>query len=82
LLTDDLEERPMTTGLDLGMSGGWLMYLALFGSVIAIAWFLLTLSRSDHDRAGADTKAILEERLARGEIDATEYERAQRWLDK
>ena len=67
---------------DLGMSGGSWMYLALFGSAIAIAWFLVTLSRSDRDRAATDPKAILEERLARGEIDATEYERAQRSLDK
>ena len=68
------------TGFEIGMGGDWLMYLALIGSAIAVVWFLVSLSRGDQDRANADPKAILAERYARGEIDATEYERARRLL--
>ena len=68
------------TGFEIGMGGGWLMYLALFGSAIAVVWLLVSLSRVDQDQAAADPKAILAERYARGEINATEYERARRLL--
>lgn len=72
----------MMTGLDIGMSGGWFIPLTLVGSAVAIVWFLVMRSQSDQDRAIADPRDILEERLARGEIDATEYEQARRVLNK
>lgn len=72
----------MMTGLAIGMGGGWFVALVLLGSVIAIVWYLVMLSRGDRDRDTADPEDYLRERLARGEIDAVEYERVRRLLGK
>jgi uncharacterized membrane protein len=65
----------------------WIGMLALLGVLIWVGYALMTNatrrsrqeSRGDqgaHERrSGADAREILDERLARGEIDATEYQR-------
>ena len=59
---------------------GWLLgtigMVAFWGLVIWAIWYFVTaVTRRPEDRppANSDPKAILDERLARGEIDAEEY---------
>jgi putative membrane protein len=57
---------------------GWLLMLLFWVFVIAgIVWAVLTLSRQQHARGGGGGESgalrILEERLARGEIDTEEF---------
>jgi putative membrane protein len=60
---------------------GWLLGalgMAVFwGLVIWAVWYLVgaVLRRPDVDRRTPDPKRILDERLAKGEIDADEYRR-------
>lgn len=60
---------------------GWLIGAVMMVALwVAIAWgiwyFVTNLTRtSDRGRRPSDAKAILDERLARGEIDAEEYRR-------
>ena len=61
---------------------GWLLgtiaMVAFWGLVIWAIWYFVTaVTRRPEDRSQArsDPKAILDERLARGEIDAEEYRR-------
>ena len=73
----------MMTGFDTAMNGGgWFMAIVLAGSAVAIAWFLVALSRSVQDTASVDPATVLKERLARGDIDVNEYEQARRLLSK
>ena len=68
----------MMSGLGFGFGGLWMMAaMVLFWVfvVAGIAWLALTLSRQQTrptDSASSAVK-ILEERLARGEIDAEEF---------
>lgn len=64
---------PMMDGYAFG--SGWLVMLAFWVFVIAgIVWLVLTFGRPQQ-RGGGETSAmhILEERLARGEIDVEEF---------
>ncbi len=61
---------------------GWLLgaigTVVFWGLVIWAIWYLVTAfttRRSEPGPRGADPKRILDERLARGEIDAEEYVR-------
>lgn len=55
--------------------GGLLMLLFWVFVIAGIVWLVLALSRSQFPRGGTQSGAlrILEERLARGEIDAEEF---------
>ncbi len=55
--------------------GGLLMLLFWVFVIAGIVWLVLALSRSQFPRGGTESSAlrILEERLARGEIDAEEF---------
>ncbi len=60
---------------------GWLLgivgMVAFWGLIIWAVWHFVTgLNRgSEHRQAPVEAKRILDERLARGEIDADEYQR-------
>lgn len=68
----------MMTGFGFGF-GGWMMaFWVLFWVfvVAGIVWLVLSLSRQQTRLGDGDTRSamrILEERLARGEIDAEEF---------
>ncbi|MEK6224945.1 MAG: SHOCT domain-containing protein [Chloroflexota bacterium] len=54
--------------------GGLLMLLFWVFVIAGIVWAVLTLSRQQHARGGdSGALRILEERLARGEIDTEEF---------
>ena len=55
----------------------WVAMIAFWGLVIWAVWALVTSAtrRPDHDRRGDDAHSILDQRLARGEIDEQEYRR-------
>lgn len=61
--------------------GGWMMFTMLLFWVFVIAlivWLVLTIARSQNQRDSGDPgetsgQRILQERLARGEIDIEEY---------
>ncbi len=54
---------------------GFVLMVAFWGVIVWAIWYLVTSTtrRSDHNGSGGDAKHILDERLARGEIDADEY---------
>ena len=60
---------------------GWLLgaigMVAFWGLIVWGIWFFVTsVTRSpDHDHPSGGARQILDERLARGEIDAEEYRR-------
>ena len=69
--------------------GGWMMLMLLFWVfVIAlIVWLVLTVARSQSQSSSRDSAArgglgILQERLARGEIDADEYRQRRAVLEE
>ncbi len=70
-----------------GFGFGGILMLAFWVFVIAgIVWLLLTLSRSQGSQAPlGDTRSstlrILEERLARGEIDAEDFKTRRALID-
>ena len=55
----------------------WVAMLALLGVVIWAVYAMVTSStrRPGGEHQGPDARRILDERLARGEIDAAEYQR-------
>jgi putative membrane protein len=55
----------------------WLFMIALWGFIIWAIWYFVSSAfRDSHrDRRDKDARAILDERLARGEIDTEEYRR-------
>jgi putative membrane protein len=55
----------------------WIGMIAFWGLVIWAIYALVTSTsrRSGGDNQGSDARRILDERLARGEIDAAEYHR-------
>jgi uncharacterized membrane protein len=65
---------------------GWLgafMMVAIWGLIIWGIWYVVT-SPTRHDTeppAAAGAKEILDMRLARGEIDAGDYDRLRRLMD-
>ena len=66
---------PMMNGYWFGL-GGVLMVLFWVFVIAGIVWLVLTLSRSQtraSDEGRGAAVRILEERLARGEIDAEEF---------
>jgi putative membrane protein len=60
---------------------GWLLgaigMVAFWGLIVWGIWFFVAsvTRRPDHDHASGGARRILDERLARGEIDAEEYRR-------
>ena len=67
----------MMTGWTMGLEG-WLWMGAWTLVLVALVWLLVREPRrSDHDEA----IAVLRGRLARGEIDSDEFERALRLLE-
>ena len=73
----------MMTGYGFGV-GGLVMVLFWIFVIAGIVWLVLTLSRSQtRERdAGHDAVQILEERLARGEIDAEEFRTRRAALER
>ena len=65
---------PMIDGYGFGL-GGLIMMLFWVFAIAGIVWVVLKMSRSQFPRGGGESSAlrILEERLARGEIDAEEF---------
>ncbi len=67
------------------MALGWIGMLVFWGALI---WVVLVLVgrvprwQDDSTRHGADARRILDERLARGEIDADEYKRIRDLLSE
>ncbi len=64
---------PMMNGYGYGFSGLFMMLFWVF-VIAAIVWLVLTLARPRMTTGGESSgRRILEERLARGEIDAEEF---------
>lgn len=64
---------PMMDGYGFGF-GGFLMLLVWVFVIAGIVWLVLTLSRQQtREGDGSSAQRILEERLARGEIDPEEF---------
>ncbi len=55
----------------------WVGMVAFWGLIIWAVWALIgsTTQRSQQDHRGSDARRILDQRLAKGEIDAEEYRR-------
>jgi uncharacterized membrane protein len=58
----------------------WIGTLAFLGVLIWIGYILMTRQRrgdrgAEKRRSGADARGVLDERLARGDIDAAEYQK-------
>lgn len=62
----------------------WLAMIAFWGVVIWLGYYLVTSLFRDGRRGGGNGTAgdILDERLAKGEIDVEEYRRLRRELDE
>ena len=65
---------PMMNGYWFGF-GGVLMLLFWIFVIAGIVWLVLALSRQQHRGGGGESSAlrILEERVARGEIDTEDF---------
>ena len=68
----------MMGGYAYGSGGGLMMLVFLIFVIALVVWLVLTVARSQNQGATHDSTAhsglrILQERLARGEIDADEY---------
>ena len=59
----------------MAMSLGWLVFLALVGTVV---WLVVRTTTPANDKGGA--REILSQRYARGEIDDQEYQQRLRTL--
>lgn len=66
----------------LGYGSGWMgIWMVLFwGGVIALIVWGVRASSASRGPRSSSARAILEERLARGEIDRTEFEQRARAL--
>ena len=60
----------------------WIGMIAFWGLLIWAVYALVTSAtrRPDHDHRGDEARRILDQRLARGEIDADEYQRLRALL--
>ena len=74
---------PMMDGYSFGF-GGLLMLLFWVFVIAGTVWLVLALGRSQLPRGGGERSAlrILEERLARGEIDVEEFRARRATLDE
>lgn len=63
---------PMMNGYGFGF-GGLFMVLFWIFVIAGIVWLVLTLARRQPTSEDRGARRILEERLARGEIDAEEF---------
>lgn len=64
---------PMMNGYGYGFGGLFMVLFCVF-VIAAVVWLVLTLARPRMTSGGeSNAKRILEERLARGEIDAEEF---------
>lgn len=75
------------TGMGWGFGLGWIVMVLFWVFVIAgIVWLVLTVSRTATTGTGGPGKStalrILEERFARGEIDAEEFRAKKRALEE
>ena len=70
-------------GYGFGFGGVWMLLFWVF-VIAGIVWLVLTLSRSQTRERGSghDAVQILEERLARGEIDAEEFRTRRAALER
>lgn len=66
-------------GHGFGSGSMILWWLFIIAGLAALAWWLLSFSRSNTPRKSA--RDILDERFARGEIDREEYEQRKRDLE-
>lgn len=67
-----MEGRTMMTGM---FGFGWIWMIVILALVVGvIAWAISRLSPSDRSVGGSDARGILDDRFARGEIDAEEYQ--------
>ena len=75
----------MMNGYWLGGFGGIFMMLFWVFVIAGMVWLVLTLSRSQarsgDDASSSTARRILEERLARGDIDAEEFRLRRAALD-
>ena len=67
--------------------GGWMLLLFWVFVIAVIVWLVLTVARSQSQSSSPDSAArgglgILQERLARGEIDADEYRQRRALLEE
>ncbi|MCW5585667.1 MAG: SHOCT domain-containing protein [Chromatiales bacterium] len=73
----------MFDGHGFGFGGGfmWLFWILL---IVAIAWAVKATAFTDRRTGGADKSPleILQDRLARGEIDEEEFERKRKLLGR
>jgi putative membrane protein len=53
----------------------WAAMIVIWGLLIWGGYALITSATRKESRAGGDARSVLDERLARGEIDAEEYRR-------
>lgn len=70
-----------------GMAGGWLfLALLIVGTVLLVIVLIRLISRRDHQRnrprsGRSRARDLLDERYARGEINAAEYDEQRHRLD-
>ena len=63
----------MMWGAD-GWWWGWIMMVAIWAGIVLLAvWAIRNSRRRDDPRGPSEAERTLEERFARGEIDANEY---------
>jgi putative membrane protein len=72
----------------IGWMGPWMIFAWIFalGGLAALAWLVFRLVRGDHSQdskpAGSGSaRTILDERFARGDIDADEYRQRRQALN-
>lgn len=63
-------------------TAGWLMMGGLWLSVIVVILWAITAATRRPSRSGVDALAVLDDRLARGEIDPEEYRRLRSTLEE
>jgi putative membrane protein len=69
------------SGSDWGLMVLWTVLAIVF--VVAVIWAVLAVARREPSRErGRSGREILDERLARGEIDPDEYDRLRERLDR
>ncbi len=72
------------SGSDWGLMAFWIVLAILL--VVAVIWAVASIIRRDHSSGPGGSprsgREILDERLARGEIDPDEYDRLRERLDR
>lgn len=66
-------------------AGWWLLMslgTVLFWAAVILAGYALVRAAAERGRSHSDARRLLDERLARGEIDADDYTRRRAMLDR